>query len=392
MSLLCALIVITNQAAATPALIQSKDTSGNGTQITLSTPASAGNLLVVICGANASSTITGPSGFSAAINQSGSTSQGIFYKIAAGNEQSLSCGFTNSPTTAVQAYEFSGIHGSPSTLEATSSSSGTTSPYSVPAVTTVHANDLLIVGYVNNIAGKTAISLSAPFQERSSVAVTSGPQSNRAAFVGGSQVVSTAGNYAAAASGENVAWRGQIAAFRATAVSSALGADIVDGSGNPVNSPTIAMTNTPIGFSCQTATGTLGSSTQKIRVTNTTDNPAWSLTIAASGGPTAKWQAGSKNYAFNMATGCIGGQLTVDATAGTVAAQAGCSTANTTKGTAASFANGTVDAITLMTAANSPNYIDCYWDLTGVALSQKVPAGQANGSYSLNLTLTITAN
>jgi hypothetical protein len=90
MSLLCALIVITNQAAATPALIQSKDTSGNGTQITLSTPASAGNLLVVICGANASSTITGPSGFSAAINQSGSTSQGIFYKIAAGNEQTIS--------------------------------------------------------------------------------------------------------------------------------------------------------------------------------------------------------------------------------------------------------------------------------------------------------------
>lgn len=387
----CAILAIAHPASATPTLIQHVDTAGKGTSVSLPSTASAGDLLVVICGANALSTIVGPSGFTAALNETGTVSQAIFYKTAIGNEQNLSCSFTGSPPSAVQAYEFSGVHGSPSTVEATSSSTGSTSPYNVSALTTVHANDLLVAGYVNN-ASKSGMTLSSPFVEQTNIAATSGPQTNRAGFVGGMQVVSTAGSYGASASGENVSWRGQIVAFRGASGSSALLADIVDGSGNSVSNPSIAMSNTPAGFLCQTSTGTLGSSTQKIRVSNTTDNPAWSLTIAATNGPTAKWQAGTNNYAFNTATGCIGGQLTVNASAGTVAAQSGCSTANITKGSSASYVANMTDAITLMTAASSPNYIDCYWDLTGVSLSQKVPAAQATGSYSLSMTLTITAN
>lgn len=44
----------------------------------------------------------------------------------------------------------------------------------------------------------------------------------------------------------------------------------------------MSMTATSFSFGNQTVTGSLGTSSQKIRINNTTANNLWSLTIAAS--------------------------------------------------------------------------------------------------------------
>ena len=74
------------------------------------------------------------------------------------------------------------------------------------------------------------------------------------------------------------------------APSGTLTVDIVDDGGAPVASPVLTMEETTFSFDYQTATGTFGISTQKIRVENTTASPQWGLTIAADSGPTAFWQ------------------------------------------------------------------------------------------------------
>ena len=180
-----------------------------------------------------------------------------------------------------------------------------------------------------------------------------------------------------------------------------LGVDVVDGSGVSVASPSLAMSGLVISNLCQTTTGTLGMSTQKIRLANTTGYSPWSLSIAASGGATANWSSGTATYDFNdaNASGCsdggdadsLAGQLSIDPTAATNAPQAGCTTTGVGLGSASTFSQGTTDSITLASASTSA-LPGCYWDLTGIALSQKIPSLQASGSYSLQLTLTSVAN
>jgi hypothetical protein len=153
------------------------------------------------------------------------------------------------------------------------------------------------------------------------------------------------------------------------------------------------MSNTSSAFSCQTTTGTLGTASQKIRITNISDNPAWNMTIAATGGPTALWSNGTKTFDFNASagSGCTNGQLTIASSGGTLTPQSICTTTSVAPGTSGSFAQGTTDSITLATGVGGA-MVDCYWDLTGIGLSQKVPPTQSGGSYSLGLTITITAN
>jgi hypothetical protein len=157
----------------------------------------------------------------------------------------------------------------------------------------------------------------------------------------------------------------------------------------------------PRSFSCQTVTGTLGASTQKIRVNNTTNNPAWTISIAATGGATANWSAGTPKYDFNdtNGSGCtdgadadsLGGDLTIDPSVGTDTPQSGCTTTGVTLGSSAAFNEGTTNTITLASGGATAG-INCYWDFTGISLSQKVPATQQAGTYSIGMTLTIVAN
>ena len=183
-----------------------------------------------------------------------------------------------------------------------------------------------------------------------------------------------------------------------TASAGTLTVDIVDVDGNPVASPSMAMGAVTFSFNYQTANGTFGVSTEKIRVENTTANPQWSLTIAANGGSTAFWDSAGTDYDFNDPTAdagdggdadSLGGQMTIGASGGTLGGT--CSATDITKGSSASFSEGATDSITLLTAGASAD-TGCYWDFTGVSVSQTIPAEQpAASDYSINMTLTVTA-
>ncbi|MEA3344154.1 MAG: hypothetical protein U9Q16_00515 [Patescibacteria group bacterium] len=180
--------------------------------------------------------------------------------------------------------------------------------------------------------------------------------------------------------------------------SGTLTVDIVDGAGSPVASPSMAMTAVTFSFDYQTASGTFGVSTEKIRVENTTANPQWSLTIAANGGSTAFWDSAGTDYDFNDPTANagdggdadgLGGQMTINASGGTLGGT--CSATGITKGSSTSFSEGATDSITLLTAGATAD-TSCYWDFTGISVSQTVPAEQpAASDYSINMTLTVTA-
>ncbi len=180
--------------------------------------------------------------------------------------------------------------------------------------------------------------------------------------------------------------------------------DIVDGSYVTVGSPSVAMNAATFSFSCQTSTGTFGTASQVIYVKNpNAAKKCWAVALAASS-PTAYWNSAGTKMDFNDPTssGCTDGadtdsykgQMTVDPSVGTLAVGqcASCGTSNITKGSSAAFNEGTVDSITVLTgAAGSDDIGD--WKLTGVAVSQKIPAEQpAASDYSLDLTLSITAS
>lgn len=166
--------------------------------------------------------------------------------------------------------------------------------------------------------------------------------------------------------------------------------DIRDASYLTVASPTFGMSSLNISNDCQTSTGTYGSSSQRIYV----DNPGgadngWTVSIAATAGVSAKWVSGGNNYDFDdpAGSGCTGGQLTLDPSAGTVTADAGTTTA-VTKGSSAAF-NSNSSTTLLNAAAGADDIFRGY--LTGVGVSQKVPASKPAGAYAINLTQTILA-
>lgn len=162
----------------------------------------------------------------------------------------------------------------------------------------------------------------------------------------------------------------------------------------PVSSPTVVFPAKNVSFSCQTSAATLGDSSNKLNVTNLASDNGWTLTMAATGGFTSTWSDGSgHSYKFNDTTGsgCTNGQLTVDpsATALTDDCSSACADTNVTKGSSTAFDHtGSADSVTLLSDSNG-NPWEGY--LTGVSLSQKIPATQHAGSYSLAMTITATA-
>jgi hypothetical protein len=180
--------------------------------------------------------------------------------------------------------------------------------------------------------------------------------------------------------------------------------DIVDASYVTVASPSVAMNAATFSFLCQTATGTFGTSTQVIYIKNpNAANNGWVVSLAASS-PTAFWASAGTAMDFNDPTtaGCtdgadadaLKGQMTVDPSVGTLAVGQclSCTTASITKGSSAAFNQGTLDSVTILTAAASSSDIGD-WKLTGVAISQKIPAEQpAASDYSISLTLSIVAS
>ena len=187
--------------------------------------------------------------------------------------------------------------------------------------------------------------------------------------------------------------------------------DILDSSRVAVGSPAAAFTAKTFSFDCQyggtASTSSLGSNTERVYVINpNAANNGWSLSIAATAGATTLWQNGgsSQNYDFNDPTGANpgcndgadtdskAGQLSIDPSVSTINLDClTCTSTNVTKGSSTAFNQGTTDAITLLNAAAASDDI---WRgyLTGIAMSQTIPAEQPADSYSVNMTVTVTAN
>ncbi|WKZ30911.1 MAG: hypothetical protein QY318_03615 [Candidatus Dojkabacteria bacterium] len=192
--------------------------------------------------------------------------------------------------------------------------------------------------------------------------------------------------------------------FTQTINAGTLAIDIVDGSYVTVGSPSVAFPTATFSFACQTSSGTFGTASQRIYVSNpdAADN-GWSASLAGSAA-TAVWDGAASDYDFNDSSGggctdggdadSVGGQMTVDASVGTLTAGAcsGCTTTNITKGSAASFVQGTTDSITLLTAAAGSDDIGD-WALIGVDVDQDIPAQQAAASdYDINMVLSVVSN
>lgn len=186
-----------------------------------------------------------------------------------------------------------------------------------------------------------------------------------------------------------------------TTAAGILQADIVDGAGAPVGAPTTSMSSITSPFDCTTSTGTLGDSSQKIRINNTLSTTGWSVSAAPTAGSTALWSAGSsQKYDFNDPSnaGCsdgsdgdgYAGQMSINPSTATITPQSGCSAPGVTAGANTSFSEGSVNSITLLTGSTTAR--GCYWDITGLTIAQKIPSAQAVGSYAMNITITILAN
>ena len=139
-------------------------------------------------------------------------------------------------------------------------------------------------------------------------------------------------------------------------------------------------------------------SSQQLEVTNSLSTTGWSVSLAATGGSTAKWtQTGdAANYAFNS-TNTDQGQLSVDLSSSAFTASGSmplgqaCTTAGLSYGAGGAFVAGTAsaNAITLATASNSS--LTCLFKLKNISLKQTIPAYQKPGTYTLPVTVTVVA-
>jgi len=197
--------------------------------------------------------------------------------------------------------------------------------------------------------------------------------------------------------GNSNAYTTKICATAATGGS--LTINIVDGNDNSVNEPSIAFTTKTMFFDYQTSNGTFGNSNEKIRISNTTAGAQWTLTIAATDNSAALWSASTPKFDFNDSTAnagdgndadTYGGQMSFIPNSATITPQSGCNTTGLSLGLSGAFSEGVDDSLTLLTAGSTAG-TNCYWDLTGIPVSQSIPAEQTPGNYSINMTLTITA-
>lgn len=197
--------------------------------------------------------------------------------------------------------------------------------------------------------------------------------------------------------------------FTQTINPGSLAVDIVDASYVTVGSPTMAMSAATFSFTCQTITGSFGTASQVIYVANPdAADTGWSASLAAQTPATDVWTSATPfDYNDASGSGCtdtvhandtdtVGGQMTVNPSVGTLAVGqcASCVITNVTKGSSATFdaVTGPVNSITVLTGAAASNDIGD-WKLTGVSISQKIPAEQpAASDYDINMVLTVAAS
>lgn len=157
---------------------------------------------------------------------------------------------------------------------------------------------------------------------------------------------------------------------------------------------------------CQTSTSQTPAGGLYIRINNDLVTNGWTATIAPTLGSSAYWRdvpdvnrydfndpAGSPAGCFNGSDGDLfAGQMTVNAsTASAMRQKAGCTSTGLSAGSNASFNEGVVDNITLFTASSSSQRF-CWWDIGGYGITQTIPPATPDGTYSLDMTITVTAS
>ncbi len=208
------------------------------------------------------------------------------------------------------------------------------------------------------------------------------------------------------AQGTGTAYSSYVAYPEIVTANGVLSVGIVNNAGVPVVSPSISLPSTTISTNCQAVNGIFGTTSQKLRISNETNSPSWSLSLAATAGSSAKWQhqtepnsydyndpSGSPSGCFSGSDGdMIAGRLTVKPTDPTalITPKSGCSNAGISLGSTDGFSEGVTDAITIVSASSSAPVI-CYWDVTGIGLTQMIPASQPAGTYTIDMTATVLA-
>ncbi|MDD2325981.1 MAG: fibronectin type III domain-containing protein [Alphaproteobacteria bacterium] len=159
--------------------------------------------------------------------------------------------------------------------------------------------------------------------------------------------------------GNNTGFGASSTPAEVTMSSGSLGADIVDGAGASVSSPSMSMSPASVSFAWQSIAGTFGTETQKLRVNNPTAGAIWTLSIAASLGDVGLWDGASSDYDYNDSgptdTGVdadsLGGRLQINPQLLTITPQGGCASTGLTKGNADWFLQGTTSSITILKAS-----------------------------------------
>lgn len=165
-----------------------------------------------------------------------------------------------------------------------------------------------------------------------------------------------------------------------------LSTDVRNGSNVVVGSPSFSMASRNVSTSQQTSTGSFGDASQRISVDNPGGaNNGFSLTLNATVPDTGTWTSGGNTYAYNGTAAT--GQLTVDPSVSTWTANVGTIT-SITKGTSSAFSGSTPITIATTSAA-----LEDIWNgyVTGVGLSQTIPANTPVGTYTISMTQTVTA-
>lgn len=166
-----------------------------------------------------------------------------------------------------------------------------------------------------------------------------------------------------------------------------LSTDVRDGSNVVVGSPSFSLSAVNVSTSQQSSTGTFGTATQRISVDNPGGaNNGFSLTLNATVPGTGVWNDGaSHTYPYNSTAAL--GRLTVDPSVSTWTANTG-TTTSITKGTSAAFTSST--PITLATTSAA---LEDIWNgyVTGIGLTQTIPANMPAGTYTISMTQTVAA-
>ena len=187
------------------------------TSVSTSLTAAANNLVVFFCNVQANVAITGPGvGWTQVFNESGTLSQGAWYKISAGALEAPSCSWTGAQSATAMILEYSGVELTTEFIIDTSASATGSGDTTVecPSVTPSAGNHVYISALIYSDGGTSQInSWSNTFTERQQPQVAAGGPSGRMVGAVADKITTGTQSTVATADGGGGNWRCQTLAF-----------------------------------------------------------------------------------------------------------------------------------------------------------------------------------